>query len=311
MIDSIVMDVLSHKEQLVLARKMYAGDHVGYDERVRYLKQQKLSVSQETIRTCRKPVWRPSFVKQASQASESRQLLVMSNMRLVFANCRNFSSRLPWDDLVQAGTLGLMEGLDKFDPYRGVRLSTFCTYYIRKQLFSYLNLGQRVPMKKQWRTWWKTWGSFRERREVGGEDNTLDLAAENLGWGQQRVMLMGLLEAVSVQSFSYGLDDPTVAEYSEIDHDVRLCCSLVYDAMNQLPDKYRDILERSFGLGVYEEPQSGPVIAEAYSVSKQWIHRLIREALDEIRAYVKKNSHSLLEEAKTLDFSKKEYKYAS
>lgn len=64
---------------------------------------------------------------------EASRVLVRSNLRLVVAIAMKYTSpTLPLLDLVQEGNLGLMHAVDKFDPDRGFRFTTYATWWIRQ-----------------------------------------------------------------------------------------------------------------------------------------------------------------------------------
>lgn len=56
--------------------------------------------------------------------------LIQKNLRLVVARARIFRNRMEFEDLIQEGNLGLIRAINKFDSSRGVRLSTFATWWI-------------------------------------------------------------------------------------------------------------------------------------------------------------------------------------
>lgn len=66
----------------------------------------------------------------------ARDELVTRNLRLVHHVAADFSlrHRLDYDDLVQAGSLGLLEATTRYDPLRGTRFGTFATFYIKKAM---------------------------------------------------------------------------------------------------------------------------------------------------------------------------------
>ncbi len=68
-----------------------------------------------------------------SGCSRSRRLLAESNLRLVVAVSKKFRNRgLAFEDLIQEGNVGLLKAVEKFDPDKGYRFSTYATWWIRQ-----------------------------------------------------------------------------------------------------------------------------------------------------------------------------------
>ncbi|RYG73940.1 sigma-70 family RNA polymerase sigma factor [bacterium] len=74
---------------------------------------------------------------RAARAGDERakERLVEANMRLVINIARGYRSRqIPLEDLIQEGAIGLMQAIERFDPDRGFRFSTYATHWIRQAI---------------------------------------------------------------------------------------------------------------------------------------------------------------------------------
>ncbi|NPA93684.1 MAG: sigma-70 family RNA polymerase sigma factor [Chloroflexi bacterium] len=78
-------------------------------------------------------VLRAELAAIASRAEAARTALIRSNLRLVVSVAKRYVDRgVPLLDLIQEGNLGLLRAIDKFDPARGYKFSTYATWWIRQ-----------------------------------------------------------------------------------------------------------------------------------------------------------------------------------
>ena len=83
--------------------------------------------------------------RMAAGAEDARDRLIVCNLRLVAKVAQEYTDvGLPLIDLIQEGNIGLMEAIDRFDPERGYRLSTYSSWWIRRSILMAINSHARM-----------------------------------------------------------------------------------------------------------------------------------------------------------------------
>ena len=87
-----------------------------------------------------------SLARGMSDGEEkARERLIVSNLRLVAKIAKEYTDvGLPLMDLIQEGNMGLIEAVDRFDPDRGFRLSTYAAHWIRRAILLAINSSSRT-----------------------------------------------------------------------------------------------------------------------------------------------------------------------
>jgi len=86
-----------------------------------------------------------TFENVKSNADQATQMLVKYNLRLVISVAKRYVGRgIPLLDLIQEGNIGLLRAVDKFDPTRGFKFSTYATWWIRQAISRYIAENART-----------------------------------------------------------------------------------------------------------------------------------------------------------------------
>ena len=121
--------LLSREEEIVLAKKM----EIGRQARLTMIESEGDIINFEEIEVL------------IREGKDAREYLIKANIRLVVSIAKKYrrygSSFL---DLIQAGNVGLIRAVDKFDYSRGNRFSTYATWWIRRSVLRFLNQKERT-----------------------------------------------------------------------------------------------------------------------------------------------------------------------
>jgi RNA polymerase primary sigma factor len=130
------------------ARKLRADEHLdnAMYQYLDFMSQINLLTPKEEI-ALTNTVWDKSIPQ--SKREPARRKLIEANLRLVINIAKQYRNLgIPFPDLISEGNIGLMTAVDKFDPTKGYRLSTYATWWIRQRVLRYIISNQsmiRVP----------------------------------------------------------------------------------------------------------------------------------------------------------------------
>jgi RNA polymerase primary sigma factor len=105
----------------------------------------------------------------------ARERLIVSNLRLVAKIAQDYAETgMPMPDVIQEGNMGLIEAVDRFDPERGYRLSTYATYWIRRGILAAMGTYARMIRIPDY-----LFRAVRQMSEIRalGEEESIDEAA--------------------------------------------------------------------------------------------------------------------------------------
>jgi RNA polymerase primary sigma factor len=218
--------------------------------------------------------------------TKARQRFVATNLRLVVSLARRYSHPfLSQADLIQEGTLGLLRAVDRFDPNRGTRFSTYAAWWIRHGITRAITnhgLTVRVPANVL---------SLRaqlvraERAFLGahGRKPSEDELAAELG-----VSLKAVRAARDTALSSLALPDEGDELRDEDAHDLDemldqpIICREVLDLVERLPGLEGAVLRKRFALDG-EAPMTLAELGDLHCLSRERIRQIEKRALLRMR----------------------------
>lgn len=184
---------------------------------------------------------------------EARNTLIVHNLRLVVFIAKKFqSTKINIEDLISIGSMGLIKGVQTFNPEKNIKLATYASRCIENEILMFLRKNQRAKQEY----------SLDEVLSIDSEGNEMVLA--DVLWSEETESLEKLTDEEDIEN--------------------------LYKAISKLNKREKEIIIMRFGLFGHEE-MTQKEVADALGISQSYISRLEKRIFEkmrqEIASYVK------------------------
>src|SRR5579872_738434 len=287
-------------EEAVVQDLTALDDPVDEDEPI------ELEVSTDSLQLFLKDIGKVDLLTAAQEVELAKRIergddrakrqMVEANLRLVVSIAKRYRNQgLPFLDLIQEGTIGLVRAAEKFDYRKGFKFSTYATWWIRQAVARALaDKGRtiRMPVHVVEKLNKITRTERKLRAEQGREPSSAEIAAELemtidevdqiRRTSQAPVSLEKPVGDDDESEFGHFIEDESEPLPDEV-AGLSLRNEALSRALSMLGDRERKVLELRFGLNG-EAPRTLDEVGRAFNVTRERIRQIENHSLKKLRA---------------------------
>jgi RNA polymerase sigma-32 factor len=236
---------------------------------------------------------------------DAAKRLVTSNLRLVVKIAYDYRQAYKNIlDLVQEGNIGLMQAVKKYDPYKGVKLSSYAAWWIRAYILRYILNNHRLVKVGTTQAQRKLFFNLQKekaRLSAMGIEPTAEIIAERLNVPERDVVSMDMRLAAGDASLDapVGIGEGRAVARVELlpSADVRADDTLadaevgdqfstkIHEFGESLEGKERQIFDDRL---VAEDPKTLQALGDEFGVSRERVRQIEKRLLEKLKAYLRK-----------------------
>ena len=231
---------------------------------------------------------------------DAARKLVLAHLRFVIYIAKTYSGYgLPESDLIQEGNVGLMKAIRKFNPEMGVRLVSFAVHWVKAEMHEYVLKNWKIVKIATTKAQRKLFFNLRSKKKGLGwlTEEEVEAMAKDLGVKPSEVREMEKRLSGIDMSFdplshsddneaaffpSQYLEDKEAdpADIFEKESFDENNATLLYEAINQLDDRSRDILQDRW---LSDEKLTLHELAEKYDISAERVRQIEKNAMKKVK----------------------------
>lgn len=223
---------------------------------------------------------------------EAQEKLITSNLRLVVKIAKNYNNLgIPLLDLIQEGNMGLIRAVEKFDPEKNIRFSTYASFWIKQSILKYINSSRgliRFPMyiydslskvSKFIQEYKNKYDSFPAVEDICKSlemnkkeaNRCLELLENKMSVGSE--MCSDIAEYCSSILCDDTFEDTLIKKNTNVD---------LMKKVSELPTREREVLIHRYGL-FDEKPLTLGEVGERMNLTKERIRQIQAEAIYKLK----------------------------
>jgi len=241
------------------------------------------------------PVDENTFKHLEKEAEHARNVLITSNIKLVIHIAKHYATpQHPLEELIQEGILGLFKAIERFDPSRGNKFSTYATWWIRQSIERYIvnNTGIiRVPVHvHDYITKYEK--TVQSLKETLGREPTIEEIAKAMNVSIekvqdiQRIIKRKVIYINTDPESGFVYQIPDYHKWSSPEYELYLKDLKNYvlnNILSILSEREREILKLRYGLEDGKE-RSLEEVAYHFGITRERVRQIIQKAKKKLRS---------------------------